>query len=388
MNNLKKIKVNSKNLGQHDGIEVYLTNDLYERLEKDSTKDGTNLLTLFSTGRALRGFKHLIETIKAKSTKKIIFNLNGNSQDDESIYIDYDQYRASTSSRFFSLYRQTGLDGANFYLNKHFPEEFEYDKDQLSEAQIRKVDNNLPKLLGELSKKAKNKKVILNQTTEVVKNLREQKGKLKKDVESLEALQRESNISIFQNTLDEFEERLKKTYSETKGVNSWQSWIYKNNWLFGTRYQEPIERQRIGFGSIPDYLFPTIDGFLDILEIKLPTHYAIISDDSHPGSYRWSGNANAAIGQVVNYLHQIDLNQFQIQEQIKENYGFELHVIKPRAFILVGRDADWKVQELKALRKLNFSLHGIEVLTYDELLRRGNQLIEIYSSKDIFNSRK
>ena len=50
--------------------------------------------------------------------------------------------------------------------------------------------------------------------------------------------------------LDELQERLKKDYSETKGDNSWQNWISKNNWLFGVNYKQPIEKARINLSGI------------------------------------------------------------------------------------------------------------------------------------------
>jgi len=106
-------------------------------------------------------------------------------------------------------------------------------------------------------------------------------------------------------------ERLKKEYPETSGPNSWQSWILDNHWLFRVNYQEPIEKQKINLdGIMPDYLFPRIDGFVDMLEIKLPNHSVITKDSSHSGSYRWTAETTKAIGQVVHYLSEIDRLRF------------------------------------------------------------------------------
>lgn len=219
----------------------------------------------------------------------------------------------------------------------------------------------------------------------MVKQLREKKKILKGEIETLEKLQKESNIALFQKRIEELKQRIKKRYSETRGRLSWQSWIYKNNWLFGIHYQEPIQKQRVGFDSIPDYLFPTIDGFLDILEIKLPTAEVILDDESHPGSYRWSSKVSEAIGQVVKYLHEIELHQLELQQKIqrryKDVYKSGIFSIKPRAFILIGSKDGWHEEKLEAFRKLNYSLHGIEILTYSDLLDRGNQIVEMYSKR-------
>ena len=75
-NSLVKIKItNPQALGKLNGVEVFLTESLETELSKQKTRDG-NLLYLFKNGRALRGFKHLIETIKTKDDKaRIIFRI-------------------------------------------------------------------------------------------------------------------------------------------------------------------------------------------------------------------------------------------------------------------------------------------------------------------------
>jgi hypothetical protein len=167
-------------------------------------------------------------------------------------------------------------------------------------------------------------------------------------------------------------------FHETAGNDSWQKWIYENNWLFGVNYKKPIEKTKINItGVMPDYLFPTLDGFIDILEIKLPNDEVIIRDTSHAGSWKWTAEANAAIGQVVNYLGEIDRLRLEIERNVKNQYGFEICLLKPRAYILVGDNSAWGNDKKEGLRKMNHVLHGIEVLTFKDLLDRGNQAIGI-----------
>jgi len=382
----RKIKVNSKNFGSFDGVEIEITPDLWEKLEKRKTNQG-NLIDSLKNGRGLNGFKHLIEKIKTHNKdNKIIFTDEESRKDGKRFFINLDDYRKKTGSRFFALYRETGLDGASFFLNQNFPDIFEYDKARVSDSQLKKIDKNLPQVLKNLSSKVKNKKVIMRETSQMLTDLRREKKLLKSQIEELEKLKNASNILFFQQGLAELKERLTgpKEFSETSGKNSWQSWIYRNNWLFGTHYQTPIEKGRIGFRSIPDFLFPTIDGFFDILEIKLPSADAIIADTSHPGSYRWSSKASEAIGQVVNYLHEMEIHQLLIAQNIEREYGENLgkiFSIKPRAFVLIGEKDGWSPARLEGLRKLNYSLHGIEVLTYTDIYKRGQQIIDMYTKE-------
>lgn len=171
----------------------------------------------------------------------------------------------------------------------------------------------------------------------------------------------------------ELKKRLEEgVFPETRGNDSWQKWIYKNNWLFGINYKKPIEKTKINImGIMPDYLFPTLDGFVDILEIKLPDDEVIIGNQSRPGSWRWTTEANTAIGQVVNYLSEIDRLRLEIEKNIKTTYGHEISLLRPRAYILIGNSGSWETNKREGLRKMNHALHGIEVLTYKDLLNRG-----------------
>lgn len=179
--------------------------------------------------------------------------------------------------------------------------------------------------------------------------------------------------------VDDLGARLKTgKYSETKGEDSWQKWIYKNNWLFGVNYQDPIEKSKINLtGIMPDFLFPTIDGFVDILEIKLPDDEVINHDSSHKGSWKFTSETNAAVAQVINYLSEIDRFRDAIEKEIKKNHRIEVSLLKPRAYILIGNSEKWSNDKKEGLRKINHALHGIEILTYHDLFVRGHQAINL-----------
>ena len=53
------------------------------------------------------------------------------------------------------------------------------------------------------------------------------------------------------------------------------------------------------------------------MEIKLPDDSVILEDTSHPGSWKWTSETNKSIGQVVNYLTEIDRLKLEIERNIK-----------------------------------------------------------------------
>lgn len=374
---------NDRSLSKLGVITIYMTPEVKAALDGETTKNGETLFKLFTNGRALRGFKHLIETIREKEPKsKIVFTHQKTEITDGQIAINYDDYKKAAGEKFFSFYRETGLDAASYFLNQHFPKNFNYDNSRISEADVKKLDKNLQQIIEQIPKKKKNKKVIIDQTSKIISELSVKKKLLKEEVEDLENLRNTSNIFFFQSKIEELKTRLSKNYPETNGKSSWQRWIYVNNWLFGINYQLPIEKQKINIvGSMPDYLFPTMDGFLDILEIKLPSKDIIVKDYNHNGAYAWSSDTNKAIGQVVTYLSDIELYQLPLRDEIKRVYRQDIYLIKPRAFVLIGNKDGWSQEQHNALRKLNYSLHGIEVISYTDLLQRGKEIVEKYTKK-------
>ncbi|MFY0538910.1 Shedu anti-phage system protein SduA domain-containing protein [Nannocystis pusilla] len=145
------------------------------------------------------------------------------------------------------------------------------------------------------------------------------------------------------------------------------------------RYGEPLQQSKIGISSAPDFLFPTLDGsFLDLLEIKLPSVDVLREDTSRPGAIYWASPVTTAIGQVVNYLHELDANQYMLAQNFR-NKELNLRIARPRAFILIGRSTGWSDVKRSAFRRLNHSLHCIEVITYDELLERARQIAHLHA---------
>lgn len=303
---IKNIRIANKAYGEFNGVEVYLTEKLYSKLSREKDRFGSSRLASLKIGRAVRGLKHLITLIKRKSKDyKIVLAHTVTKKNQNDFYINYEEFGKHSQKIFYPFYRDVGLKFAQDFLSKKYPNLFEKPEIMLSQKELGKVERNLPDVITKLSKKKKNRERLIKETPNILKELRKEKKVLKRDVENLKEIQKQSSFHFYSEKLIEFKMRLGKNYSETRGNNCWQNWIYENNWLFGIQYQKPIQREKVGFDNIPDFIFPTLDGFIDILEIKKPTHDVVLGDPSHPGSFVWSFEANKAIGQVVNYITQI-----------------------------------------------------------------------------------
>ena len=375
----KKVEIDGRGWGPLRGTPVLLTDSLAEKLDEGA-------IQRLKEGRAVRGLKHLVQAIKAFDKDAVLVLTDDKTARSASqFFVNLEAYRAFGQGPFFEMYRRAGRTVARRFLGDSFPKEFPQSKepDELSGTELRKAGRNADQVLNELTRTATKRKRLLRTISRELEELRQQKRLLRSELNELDGLRRQSSISYYMEKLAELEERFAQNHHETRGKNSWQAWIYQNNWVMGTLYKTPIERVRISFDSIPDFLFPTIDGYLDILEIKRPSHLVVRQDGSHPGSFAWSSDCNQAIGQVANYIHWMELNQLALTKCINEKYaeklGEEITVLRPRGFVLIGNSDNWSAAQREALRKLNHTLHGIEVLTYSDIVRRAKRLIELYS---------
>ena len=77
-----------------------------------------------------------------------------------------------------------------------------------------------------------------------------------------------------------------------------------------------------------------------------------------------------SVGQVLNYIEKIDRERDSI---ISKD---DCDPLKIRAKIIIGRDGEKTQQD--ALRSLNSHLHRIEIITFDQLLRIAERVLNIF----------
>ena len=169
------------------------------------------------------------------------------------------------------------------------------------------------------------------------------------------------------NAIQEFENAIGSNKQELY----WQKWFERNKWILGSDFLNILPERDIDVEDIADYLMQSIDGFLDVVEIKRSDAPFWIGPDSH-GNLCPSAPLSAAIMQCLNYLYKIELQSNSV-EFLQRVGGTK--TVKPQCLLVYGRSNTWGEDELKALRILNASYHQLHIMTYDQLLIRAKQLI-------------
>lgn len=145
--------------------------------------------------------------------------------------------------------------------------------------------------------------------------------------------------------------------------SEFQDLLGENPWMFGSEYSELLDRRRWTRDEQQDFVLRrTTDGYIELIEIKTPLEGADLFrfDSSHDSHYA-SAELSKVVGQVEKYIEELDADRHKIRAKDGED------TCKIRAKIIIGRDGDEGQQQ--ALRRYNGHLHRIEVLTFDQLLR-------------------
>lgn len=169
------------------------------------------------------------------------------------------------------------------------------------------------------------------------------------------------------NAISEFEAALAQDSTES----FWQSWFANNKWILGSEYLNILPERDIDTRDIADYLMRSVDGYLDVVEIKRPSIPLWAGPDSH-GNYYPSSQLSSAVAQCLNYLYRIELqsNSIEFLERVEGT-----RTVHPTCMLVFGRSNDWDEHKNRSLRIYNASFHNLHIITYDQLLVRAKQLL-------------
>ncbi len=359
------ISVTNKSYGNRfKGFKVY-----YEggrpRLLKDDGSFRTGKAILESLSSKFKRFK-IILSKKSKIKKK------GRSY---SVYIstnDLDQIQPQLITRGRDLKQRVIAKKFAEIFPKYFKEDerlFNYEKGMLSGILTR---NFMPTVLSTDDRKSLSDFIPRFIASGVAGKNASLSRKLKSGLE----------LKVLQEIASDLKKRIKSDKSES----TWQDYFKDNILHIQQGYIAFIEKANIGIIStkFPDFLLVTHDGYLDILEIKTPFTDLLLKDKSR-GNYYWTTELSKAISQVENYIDEVSGLRDKVRSEIKDKYGIELRVVRPRGVILAGNTEQFGGDKKIAddFRLLSQGLKNITVVTYDELLIRMQNYIAVLTELKI-----
>lgn len=191
-------------------------------------------------------------------------------------------------------------------------------------------------------------------------------------------------VSLFEKILNS--ETAFADYKRELGVGKdeevWQRFFSSNSWILGSDFIEVLEERRLDVENITDYLLKSFDGFVDIIELKLPSAPFWTAEKTPR-----SDLTNASM-QCNRYILQTErkINDLEFNKKIKHT-----QIIKPKITLVYGRSNTWDEEESEAYRVLNSSYSNLNIITYDHLLERAKRMTsssevnELSEDTEIFN---
>lgn len=153
-----------------------------------------------------------------------------------------------------------------------------------------------------------------------------------------------------------------------------QAHLEANPWMFGSEYSELLSRRTWTRDDRLDYMLRrTVDGFLEIVEIKTAFAEPLLLYDASHDSHYPSSRLSPVLGQVARYIEEVERDRNSIIAKDS------VDTLKIRARVILGRDGTDKHQA--ALRSFNSHLHRIEVITYDQLIRIAERVLGVFEEK-------
>lgn len=191
-------------------------------------------------------------------------------------------------------------------------------------------------------------------------------------------------------------ERLKRVREEfASNINNgkenyWQAFFEKNAWVISQVLCVPCalyESQAYAGGkslgnkggNLPDFLYQNrLTKNVAIVEIKTPLT-SLLGEPYRSNSYSMSKELSGAVAQVQSYKQAL-LNEFN---SLYMNSGGGFEVFSPLCVIVLGSTSELS-DRAKSGSFENFRgcLSGVIVLTYDELLGKIDDLIDLFSKPD------
>lgn len=191
-------------------------------------------------------------------------------------------------------------------------------------------------------------------------------------IKEIENLKKLIKLEVESNIIDDIEDDpdLLK-YKAKQPEKIFQNWIEANLWIFGVDYIKKHDARKISIFSEGDLLMESVDGFLDLIELKRPKHSLLKYDSSH-NCYYPHNDLSTVLGQSLFYLQKLSEYKSNLENEYK------VHVLMPRIKIIIGNNIDFEEKQYECLRMINSDLKSIQIITYDDLIKYGELLIKAY----------
>ncbi len=193
------------------------------------------------------------------------------------------------------------------------------------------------------------------------------KAQLRKSKQRI--IEMRSHIGDYRETLKEFKTLVERFSTNERKIHEF---IERERpfWVFGLEYV--AIRSKVAFPPPPrrkkyefDLMLDRFDRFMDLVELKGPNENLFSRRTKH--RFKINQSLSVALGQVIAYLSECD----KIRRKT---------LVRPNALIVIGNK---KTDDPTQRRLLASHMSRVEILTYTDLLKHGEQLLKHIEGKKL-----
>ena len=192
---------------------------------------------------------------------------------------------------------------------------------------------------------------------------------------------------------------------EKWGESLWKEFFDRNKWIFGYGLDYRILRIEhsqahvsgtglSGTGEkIPDYAVSTSGDARFMVFVEIKTAETPLLAGSRPqrnGAWKLSRQLVDGLTQVQACIHEWNSHGSKQDDNIEELRIKNIRSIQPKAILVIGCLAEIKetLTKISTFELFRQSLHGVEIITFDELYERAKFIVEHTSESDIASTLK
>ncbi len=182
---------------------------------------------------------------------------------------------------------------------------------------------------------------------------------------------RDIKLPEYKKDITEFKDKISKAKKE----DELQRFLSGRPWLLGLEY-ENSQPQKIGIKKRYDFYVEKYDGYADIIEIKR------CNEDLFNKNGKMAKSLTDSLQQLIEYIDEaiIEGDSKKISRKLRINF------LKPKGILIIGRKKNKDLKE--KLEHIKYYFHNIDILTYDDLLERGENIINNLENKKAMRGKK
>jgi hypothetical protein len=227
----------------------------------------------------------------------------------------------------------------------------------------------------------------------VFRLLSEREGLRFSEAAADEVLRRKERLEMFRVAL-----------AEKRLESWWKEFFDTNQWIFGYGLDYRILRIEYSQGSvggtslsgkgekISDYAVSTTGDARFMVFVEIKTAETLLLAGSKPqrnGAWKLSRALTDALTQVQACIHEWNRHGSHQDGNVEEMQKKNIRSIQPKAIVVIGslRPIKETLSKLTTFELFRQSLHGVEVITFDELYERAKFIVEHTAESTAANSR-